>query len=114
MKKLLYLLALLCCIGLPTWAIRSARTQAAGKPDIVVVRIREGEFKVRAVITRGKGKNQLVEFETGSREQGLTSSAEGYYGLLEPLYQEGYVLKSTFSSANVNSEGITLVLEKQP
>jgi hypothetical protein len=113
MKKLLYLLALLCCIGLPTWAIRSNHT-LAGKPDIIVVRVRENEFKVRAVITRGKGKNQFVEFETGSREPGLTTSAEGYYVLLEPLYQEGYVLKSTFSSSNVNAEGVTLVLEKQP
>jgi hypothetical protein len=113
MKKLLYLLALLCCIGLPTWAIRSNHT-VAGKPDIVVVRVRESELRIRAIITRGKGQNQFVEFGTGSNEKGLTTSAEGYYGLLEPLYQEGYVLKSTFNSSNVNAEGMTLVLEKQP
>ena len=84
----------------------------AGGPDIIVVRVREGDLTIHVVITRGEGKSEEIEFPNGSRDKRLIASSEGYYKTINKLYQEGYVLKSTFSSSNVNAENMTLLFVK--
>jgi hypothetical protein len=95
MKKLVFFAACLLTLGL------HPITSYAADPDIVVVRIHEGDTNVRAVISHGEGK-----------EKRLVASADGYHKLLFKLYQEGYTLKSTFSASGVNVTSTTLLFIK--
>lgn len=93
MKNLLLALscALLLALSLPL------RSVAAGPPEVVVVRIYDGgNNKITAVISRGAGQSEKVEFGNGISEKGLMQAGEGYQGLVQRLYQEGFTLKSTF------------------
>lgn len=81
------------------WALAQPLRAVAGPPDIVVVRIYEGA-NVTAIITRGAGKSEKVEFPAGVSAKNLTRTSEGYYQLFEKLYQEGYTLQSTMPTAN--------------
>ena len=89
MKKLVFFAACLLTLGL------HPITSYAADPDIVVVRIHEGDTNVRAIISHGEGKDEVIEFPTGGLEKRLVASADGYHKLLFKLYQEGYTLKST-------------------
>ncbi|AMR28939.1 hypothetical protein A0257_18755 [Hymenobacter psoromatis] len=108
MKNILLLCACL-------WALATPLRVVAGPPaDIVVVRIVEGR-SVTAIITRGDGKSEKVEFDRGASDENLTQSSEGYYKLFHQLYQEGYSLQSTFSTSNNLGSGfITLLFVKAP
>jgi hypothetical protein len=92
MRNLLFL-------SLCLWALAQPLRAVAGPPDIVVVRIYEGAT-VTAIITRGAGKSEKVEFPAGVSDKNLTRTSEGYYLLFEKLYQEGYALQSTMPTAN--------------
>lgn len=106
MKKLVFFAACLLTLGL------RPLTSYATNPDIVVVRIHEGETNVRAVISHGEGKDEVIEFPTGGLEKRLIASADGYHKLLFKLYQDGYTLKSTFSASGVNVTSTTLIFIK--
>ncbi|OGX83492.1 hypothetical protein [Hymenobacter coccineus] len=105
MKKLLLLSA--CLLAL---AARPAAAQTPS-PEIVVVRIYEFPTKVHLVITRGEGKSEVMEFDSGASDKRLTASGEGYYKFINKLYQEGYALQSTFPG---NQGFTTLLLVKRP
>lgn len=104
MKNLLFLCACL-------WALATPLRAVAGPPDIIVVRIYEGN-SITAFITRGAGKTEKVSFENGITDENMTLASEAYYKLLQRLYQEGYTLQSTFSPGTVGT--ITLLFIKAP
>ena len=70
----------------------------AGDPEIVLVRIYD-ILGARVAVTRGDGKTEIITFESGPGEKGLTAGGQGYYKLINGLYQEGFALQSTFSSS---------------
>lgn len=105
MRKLLFLSA--CLLAL---AARPVMAQTAS-PEIVVVRVYEYPTKVHLVLTRGEGKSEVVEFDSGASDKRLSTSGEGYYKVVNKLYQEGYALHSTFSGAQGYT---TLLFVKKP
>ncbi len=108
MKNLFLLCACLLALAAPL------RAAVAPPADIVVVRILEGR-SITAIITRGDGKSEKIEFDRGASDKNLTQSSEGYYKLFHQLYQEGYSLQSTFSTSLSNGTGfITLLFVKAP
>lgn len=90
MKNLLFL-----CVCL--WALATPLRAVAGPPDIIVVRIYEGN-NITAFITRGAGKTEKVSFGNGTTDENMTLASEGYYQLFQRLYQEGYTLQSTITA----------------
>ena len=93
---------------------QSLRAQAA-PPEIIIVRIIEYTGSVDVVITRGPGKSEYLEFNSGPFKKQMITASEKYYDLLSKLYQEGFVLQSTFTaSTDANSTTTTLVLTKMP
>ena len=90
-----------------------AKAQASN-PDIVVVRVCEFVGTVELAITRAPNKTEYQEFKTGTNQKSLTASAEGYYNALLKLYQEGYSLQSTFTSAASPSVSNTTLLFVKP
>ena len=108
MKTLLLSICLLLFSG------QSLRAQAA-PPEIIIARIIEYSSTVDVVITRGPGKSEYLEFNSGAFKKQLINASEKYYDFLNKLYQEGYVLQSTFTSLHdSNSSTTTLVLAKTP
>ena len=84
-------------------------------PEIVIVRIIEYSGSVDVVITRGPGKSEYLEFNSGPFKKKMTTASEQYYDFLYKLYQEGFVLQSTFTpNTDANSSTTTLVLSKTP
>jgi hypothetical protein len=106
MKNILLLCACLLALAAPQ------RAAGAPPPTIAVVRIYDNGVTINAVITRGEGKSEKVAFQSGGLDRKLVLAGEGYYQLFQRLYQEGYVLQSTFS--NGNSELTTLLFVKAP
>ena len=107
MKNLLLSCALLLALVLPF------RSLAVGPPEVVIVRIYEGGT-ITAIISRGPGKSEKVEFGSGITDKHLTQAAEGYQALFERFYREGYALKNTFTSAvNEGASYVTLVFTKE-
>lgn len=102
MKKLFLLCA--CLLALVTQPCA-----AAVPPEIVVVRIYEGIHTV-IIITRGEGKSEKIEVENGTTDKRLIQANEGYYKVLEQLYQEGYTVQSTFSTLYNTNVGFTTLL----
>ena len=108
MKTLLLSICLLLFSG------QSLRAQAA-PPEIIIARIIEYSGTVDVLITRGPGKSEYLEFNSGPFKKQLITASEKYYDFLNKLYQEGYVLQSTFTSiSDSNSSTTTLVLAKTP
>jgi hypothetical protein len=103
MKKFLLLCACLLALAAPLRA-------AMAPPQLVVVRIYEGMSTVVAIVTRGEGKSERVEFEKGSSDKRLITSSEGYYKLFQRLYQEGYTLQSTLSAPHSPDTSFTTLL----
>ena len=109
MKKLFLL-----CVCLLALGVNSVRAQAA-EPDIVVVRVCEYVGTVELAITRAPGKTEYQEFKNGTNQKSLVASSEGYYKALFKLYQEGYILQSTFTSAaSASISNTTLLFVKAP
>jgi len=102
MKKLFFLCA--CLLALATQPCA-----AAAPPEIVVVRIYEGSHTV-IIITRGEGKSEKIEVDNGITDKKLIQANEGYYKVLERLYQEGYTVQSTFSTLYDTNRGFTTLL----
>lgn len=102
MKKLVLLCACLLALAAPLRA-------AVAPPEIVVVRIYEGSHTV-IIITRGEGKSEKVEIANGITDKKLIQASEGYYKVLEQLYQEGYAVQSTFSTLYDTNRGCTTLL----
>ena len=107
MKNLFLLLA--CVLAL----LANPVIAAAADPEIVVVRIYENYNEVGMSIIRGAANAEYLEFKNGSSKKDLIQSGQGYHKVLFKLYQEGYVLQSTFTSQiNTGSSLTTLVLAK--
>ena len=105
---------LLLSICLLLLTAQSLRAQAA-PPEIVIVRIIEYTGTVDVVITRGPGKSEYLEFSSGPFKKQMITASEKYYDFLHKLYQEGFVLQSTFTpNTDSNSSTTTLVLSKTP
>lgn len=107
MKKLF--LFLVCVLALRANPVKAA----AADPEIVVIRIYEYANTIDMSIVRGPGKSEYLEFNSGLSNKRLEESGQGYYNVLFKLYQEGYVLQSTFTSqVSAGSSYTTLVLAK--
>lgn len=103
MKKFLFLGAYLMAL-----ASQPVRAQTGGS-NVVVVRVHDNGVSIELLISRGKGNSELIKFSSGRSSKNLQEAAEGYQQTLAKLYQEGYSLKSTFTSAESLS---TLVFVK--
>jgi hypothetical protein len=103
MKKLLLLCACLLALASPLRA-------AVAPPDLVVVRIYESIGTITAILTRGEGKSEKIEFDKGTTDKHLTASSEGYYKLFQQLYREGYTLQTSFGMARSADSGFTTLL----
>jgi hypothetical protein len=101
MKKLLFLGA--CLVAL---ASQPVMAQTAG-PEVVVVQAYFPIGTGRVVISRGPGKTEELEFKNGFRQ---TAAAESYQQVIAKLYQEGYSIKTSFSSTSGLS---TLIFVKE-
>lgn len=105
MKKLILFCACLLALAAPARA-------AVAPPEIIVVRIYEGSHTT-IIITRGEGKSEKIEIENGISDKRLIQANEGYYKVLERLYEEGYTVQSTFSTVyDTNRTFTTLLLAK--
>jgi hypothetical protein len=108
MKKNFLLFA--CLLALRANPVKAA----AGDPEIVVIRIHEFITSVDMSIIRGPGKTEYLEFKSGSSNKRLEESGQGYYKVLFQLYQEGYVLQSTFTSQVASDDSFTTLVLVKP
>jgi hypothetical protein len=101
MKKIFLLSACLWVLAGPTRA-------QAGPPDIVVVRVRDYKTSASIFITRGEGKTEKIEVDVkgSSLDKGMTAVSEGYYKVVEKLYQEGYVLQNSTGISDQSGGGV--------
>jgi|GEM_PF-1442979 len=100
MKNLLFL-------GACLWAL-AGRAQAQTVPaDVVVVRLDERGTTRTAYITSGEGKTEKVLIKTGLAGVDKTEQlmGEGYRAIFQKLYQQGYVVQSTFNAYNGSAGG---------
>jgi hypothetical protein len=89
MKKLLLLSA--CLLALSSAPVKA---QTAG-PQVIVVQVYFTALNTgHLTITRGEGQIENIEFKSTHSRQ--TNEAETYQRVFNKLYQEGYLLKSTF------------------
>jgi hypothetical protein len=100
MKKLLFLGA--CLVA---FAAQPVMAQSGGA-EVVVVRILNN-----LVIVRPGGKTEEVEYAAGTNAKSLTDSGIIVQRVITKLYQEGYVLKSTYSGSP--GAGATLIFLKE-
>jgi hypothetical protein len=103
MKKLFFLGA--CLVALASQPVL-AQTSGA---DITVVRVVENLG--RLVVVRPGGKATEHSFNISVGWKGLSESGQTIQTVMEGLYQEGYELKSTYSTGN--STTIILARRKQ-
>jgi hypothetical protein len=102
MKKLLFSGACLVALASqPVW------TQAIEKEVIIVQAITIGRGDGYITITRSSGKEENVPFKPYSKN--FSQEAVAYQQVITKLYQEGYNLKSTFSTSN---NTVTMVFVK--
>jgi hypothetical protein len=100
MKKLVLLGA--CLMALASSPVAAQ----ASAPEVVVVRILNN-----LVIVRPGGKTEEVDYAGGTNAKSLTDSGITVQRVITKLYQEGYVLKSTYSGSAVS--GATLIFLKE-
>ncbi|WP_223648566.1 hypothetical protein [Hymenobacter psoromatis] len=96
MKNLLFLCACLWALAMPLRAV-------AGPPDIIVVQISLFAGDYNAIITRGKGKSETIALNNGGSKKDQIQCNEEYYQLFQQLYQEGYILQSTFTNRTADT-----------
>ena len=106
MKKLLFLGA--CLLALSSSPVRAQ----TGGSDVVVVRLVDGLPSSQLVIVRGPGQNEQLELPAGIGTKNLISSGEVLQQAVAKLYQEGYTLKSTFSSKGGSAATLIFTKEK--
>jgi hypothetical protein len=100
-KKLVFLGA--CLVALASSPVAA---QASAPEVVVVVRILNN-----LVIVRPGGKTEEVDYAGGTNAKSLTDSGITVQRVITKLYQEGYVLKSTYSGSAVS--GATLIFLKE-
>jgi basic membrane lipoprotein Med (substrate-binding protein (PBP1-ABC) superfamily) len=93
MKKIFFFGS--CLVALASSPVMAQTSE----PEVVVMRVYDAGGTVHLVINRGKGKSELVTFSSGVNDKHLGEAAEGYQQALTKLYQEGYNLKSTFTTS---------------
>jgi hypothetical protein len=93
MQKLLFLGS--CLVALASQPVMAQ----TGEADVVVVRVYDAGANVELAISRGKGQVEMIKFSSGVSDKHLKEAAEGYQQALAKLYQEGYSLKSTFTTS---------------
>jgi hypothetical protein len=93
MKKLIFLGA--CLVALASQPVMAQ----TGEPQVIIVRVYDAGGNVELAVSRGNGKPELLKFDAGIRDKDLLAAAEGYQQALAKLYQEGYTLKSTFTTS---------------
>jgi hypothetical protein len=105
MKKILLLCACLLALAGPVLA-------QTGLSNIVVVRVRDYKTSAVFFITRGEGKTERVEVDVKglSLDKGMTAVSEGYYKVMEKLYQEGYILQNSSATADQSGGGVLTYL----
>jgi hypothetical protein len=97
MKKLLFLGA--CLVALASQPMKAQVSDA----EIIIVQttlISRGEGYI--TITRGTEKAEQVGFTTNSKKD--PEEAVAYQQVMTKLYQEGYTLKSTFTTSSGKEE----------
>ena len=106
MKKLLFL-------GACLWVL-TGRAEAQTVPaDVVVVRLDERGLTRTAYITSGEGKTEKIQIKTGLAGTDKTEQlmSEGYHAIFQKLYQQGYVIQSSFNAYNGSpGGGVTTLL----
>jgi hypothetical protein len=103
MKKLFFLGA--CLVALTSQPVKAQ----TGGADITVVRVAENSG--RLVVVRPGGKATEHSLNMGLGLKGLSESGQTIQTVMEGLYQEGYELKTTYSTGNVTT--IILARRKQ-
>jgi hypothetical protein len=83
-----------------------------GKADVVVVRVYDGNSG-KLVIARAGGKTEEVLFNGSYSRKGLAESTSQFQQTVASLYEQGYALKSTFSSGASAASVATLVFVKE-
>jgi hypothetical protein len=102
MKKLLFLET--CLVAL---ASQPVLVQTGG-PDVVAVRfVYEAGTKFHTFISRGTGKTKEQQAKGGNALEN-----ESCQQVIAKLYQEGYTLRSTFSSGNVPTNSLLFTKDK--
>ena len=104
------LLLSICFFFLTAPALRAQTTT----PDIVLVRIIEYNGFVTATITRGPGKTEYLEFDSGIFKKQIIAASEKYYDILFKLYHEGYVLQSAFTPLTGANSSTTMLVLNNP
>jgi hypothetical protein len=100
MKKLLFLGA--CLVAL---ASQPVLAQASGT-EVVIVQINTSSLSGYITITRGLEKAERVDFEWHSKK--YPEETVAYQQVVSKLYQEGYSIKSTFTSSASRAETVTV------
>jgi len=109
MKKLFFLGA--CLVALSGNPVKAQ----AAEPDVVVVRVYDNGGNIRGSISRANGKSESFGFNGGMSEKGIADSGQGYQKLITTLYQEGYHLKTTFSTGGEPSfTTLVFIKEEKP
>ena len=100
MKNLLFL-------GAWLWALGASAQAVATAPQVVVVRIVDYQTRATIFIARGAGQTEEIEIKTPFMgfDKSMVLVSEGYQVALQKLYEQGYRLQSTLSSAGVNGPG---------
>ena len=85
-------------------------------PEVIVVQTYYSGGGVNVVIASGGEKVEVVTFDDyfGKKDpqKGLGAAAAGYQQVFAKLYQQGYVLKSTFSPGAGTVSTLVFVKEK--
>lgn len=106
MKKLLFLGA--CLVALASQPVMAQ----TGGADVVVVRVYDGSVSGRLVIAHAGGKTEELPFNGSYNSKGLAESGNQLQQVVTTLYQQGYALKSTFSSSGGVVATLIFVKEK--
>ena len=95
-------------LGACLWALAGPAHAQVGAPSIVVVRIRDYKTSALVFITRGEGKTEKIEIDGKwlSLDKSMTAVSEGYYKVIDKLYQEGYILQNSGGVSDPSTGGV--------
>jgi hypothetical protein len=106
MKKLIFLCA--CLLAL----LATPMVSYAADPVVLVVRVYDSGSRVHLVISGVNEKSETHEFDSGTNNKSLAAAGREYQKLLTRIYQDGYSLKSTFSTTVDAGNVTTLIFVK--